>query len=152
MCHNELDHDRSDVYSPGAMGNDIRISRISDMNCKVICGAANNQLDIVDSAIAKQQLLDHKILYVPDTIANAGGVFRSAGVILKSRDEQESFKMITTIYDRTLNILDMASEHRISPADVCTEIGQAIKGKPNRFKMKLDGLSGVKAGNNTYKI
>ena len=98
------------------------------------------------------QLLDHKILYVPDTIANAGGVFRSAGVILKSRDEQESFKMITTIYDRTLNILDMASEHRISPADVCTEIGQAIKGKPNRFKMKLDGLSGVKAGNNTYKI
>tara|TARA_B100000676_G_C18056643_1_gene834861 strand:- start:232 stop:1383 length:1152 start_codon:yes stop_codon:yes gene_type:complete len=150
--HNEIHKKEVDVYSPCAMGNDIRISRISDMNCKVICGAANNQLDIVDSAIAKQQLLDHKILYVPDTIANAGGVFRSAGVILKSRDEQESFKMITTIYDRTLNILDMASEHRISPADVCTEIGQAIKGKPNRFKMKLDGLSGVKAGNNTYKI
>ena len=150
--HNEIHKKEVDVYSPCAMGNDIRISRISDMKCKVICGAANNQLDIVDSAIAKQQLLDHKILYVPDTIANAGGVFRSAGVILKSRDEQESFKMITTIYDRTLNILDMASEHRISPADVCTEIGQAIKGKPNRFKMKLDGLSGVKAGNNTYKI
>ena len=150
--HNEIHKKEVDVYSPCAMGNDIRISRISQMNCKVICGAANNQLDIVDSAIAKQQLLDHKILYVPDTIANAGGVFRSAGVILKSRDEQESFKLITTIYDRTLNILDMASEHRISPADVCTEIGQAIKGKPNRFKMKLDGLSGVKAGNNTYKI
>ena len=150
--HNEIHKKEVDVYSPCAMGNDIRISRISDMNCKVICGAANNQLDIVDSAIAKQQLLDHKILYVPDTIANAGGVFRSAGVILKSRDEQESFKMITTIYDRTLSILDMASEHRISPADVCTEIGQAINGKPNRYKLSLDGLSGVKSGNNTYRI
>jgi len=150
--HNEIHKKEVDVYSPCAMGNDIRISRISHMNCKIICGAANNQLDINDPSIAKQQLLDHNILYIPDTIANAGGVFRSAGVILKSRDEQESFKLITTIYDRTLNILDMASEHRISPADVCTEIGQAIKGKPNRFKMKLDGLAGVKAGNNTYKI
>lgn len=150
--HNEIHKKEVDVYSPCAMGNDIRITRISDMKCKIICGAANNQLDIIDSTIAKRQLIDHKILYVPDTIANAGGVFRSAGTILKSRNEQESFKMITTIYDRTLSILDMASEHRISPADVCTEIGQAIKGKQNRFKQQLDGLTGVKAGNNTYKI
>jgi len=150
--HNEIHKKEVDVYSPCAMGNDIRITRISQMNCKIICGAANNQLDIIDPAIAKRQLFDHKILYIPDTIANAGGVFRSAGTVLKSRDEQESFKMITTIYDRTLSILNMASEHRISPADVCLEIGQAIKGKPNRFKQQLDGLTGVKAGNNTYKI
>tara|TARA_B100000963_G_C22625963_1_gene672391 strand:- start:477 stop:1628 length:1152 start_codon:yes stop_codon:yes gene_type:complete len=141
-----------DVYSPCALGNDIRISRISDMNCKIICGAANNQLDIADTNIAKQQLLDQKIAYVPDTLANVGGVFRSAGVILKSRDERESFELIKTVYDRTLSILDMASTHRISPADVCTEIGQAITGKPNRFKMKLDGLSGVIIGDNTYRI
>tara|TARA_B100001027_G_C16254129_1_gene326030 strand:+ start:119 stop:1270 length:1152 start_codon:yes stop_codon:yes gene_type:complete len=150
--HNEIHTKEVDVYSPCAMGNDLRISRISHMNCKVICGAANNQLDIVDPAIAKSQLMDNNILYVPDTIANAGGVFRSAGAILKSRNEDESFKLITTIYDRTLSILDMASEHRISPADVCTEIGQAILGKSNRFKMSVDGLTGVKSGNNTYKI
>tara|TARA_B100001248_G_scaffold22241_2_gene14857 strand:- start:20133 stop:21284 length:1152 start_codon:yes stop_codon:yes gene_type:complete len=150
--HEEIHKKEVDVYSPCAMGNDIRISRISEMNCKIICGAANNQLDIVDPAIAKQQLLDHKILYVPDTIANAGGVFRSAGAILKSRNEQESFQLIETIYDRTLNILDTASEHRVSPADICTEIGQAITGKSNRFKMEVSGLTGVKAGNNTYKI
>ncbi len=150
--HNEIHTKEVDVYSPCAMGNDLRISRISHMNCKVICGAANNQLDIVDPEIAKSQLMDNNILYVPDTIANAGGVFRSAGAILKSRNEDESFKLITTIYDRTLSILDMASEHRISPADVCTEIGQAILGKSNRFKMSVDGLTGVKSGNNTYKI
>jgi len=141
-----------DVYSPCALGNDIKIKRIPDLNCKIICGAANNQLDIVDPENAKKQLLEKKITYVPDTIANVGGVFRSAGVILKSRDEQESFKLIKTVYDRTLNILDMASTHRISPADVCTEIGQAIVGKPNRFKMQLDGLAGVTSGNNTYRI
>ena len=148
----EIHKQEVDVYSPCALGNDIKISKISDMSCKIICGAANNQLDIIDTAIAKQQLLDKKITYVPDTIANVGGVFRSAGVILKSREESESFELIKTVYDRTLNILDMASTHRISPADVCTEIGQAIVGKPNRFKMQIDGLSGVITGDNTYRI
>tara|TARA_B100001057_G_scaffold482744_1_gene558575 strand:+ start:320 stop:1471 length:1152 start_codon:yes stop_codon:yes gene_type:complete len=149
---NEIHKMDVDVYCPCALGNDIRISRIPDMNCKIICGAANNQLDIIDTDVAKKQLLDQKISYVPDTLANVGGVFRSAGVILKSRDERESFELIKTVYDRTLSILDIASTHRISPADVCTEIGQAITGKPNRFKMKLDGLSGVITGDNTYRI
>tara|TARA_B100001057_G_scaffold487107_1_gene569315 strand:- start:540 stop:1691 length:1152 start_codon:yes stop_codon:yes gene_type:complete len=148
----EIYKQKVDIYSPCALGNDIRISRISDMNCKIICGAANNQLDIVDTFIAKQQLLDRKITYVPDTLANVGGVFRSAGVILKSRDEAESFELIKTVQERTIKILDIASEHRVSPADVCTEIGQSINGKPNRYKMSLDGLSGVKSGNNTYRI
>ena len=34
------------------------------MKCKIICGAAINQLDIIDTAIAKRQLIE-KILYVP---------------------------------------------------------------------------------------
>jgi leucine dehydrogenase len=141
-----------DIYSPCALGNDIKIARISEMKCKIICGAANNQLDIIDTAIAKRQLLDQKITYVPDTLANVGGVFRSAGVILKSRDEQESFQMIETVHDRTIKILGFATQANINPADVCNEIGQAINGKPNRFKMDLNGISGVRFGNNTYRI
>jgi len=46
------------------------------------------------------------ILYIPDNLANVGGVFRSAGTILKSRDETESFKLITTTHPRTLKILN----------------------------------------------
>jgi len=152
MSTDEIHKQQVDVYSPCALGNDIKTSTIPEMNCKIICGAANNQLDAVDPQHAKQLLIDQKITYVPDTLANAGGVFRSAGVILKSRDEEESFKLIETIYDRTIKILDIASENRISPADVCSEIGQAIDGKPNRFKMSMDGISGVRTGNNTYRI
>tara|TARA_B100001094_G_scaffold331028_1_gene398009 strand:+ start:2769 stop:3920 length:1152 start_codon:yes stop_codon:yes gene_type:complete len=141
-----------DVYSPCALGNDIKLSKIPDMKCKIICGAANNQLDIVDTGLAKKQLLDSKITYVPDTLANVGGVFRSAGVILNSRNEEESFKLIQTVRDRTIKILEFATQANINPADVCTEIGQAITGKPNRFKMGLSGISGVRSGNNTYRI
>ena len=149
---NEIHKKEVDVYSPCALGNDIRLTRIPELNCKIICGAANNQLDVVDPITAREQLLKKNILYIPDSLANVGGVFRSAGVILKARDENESFQMIKTNYDRTLKIIDMASEHRISPAEVCDEIGKVIDGGTNRFKMELDGLSGVVSGNNTYNI
>ena len=51
-----------------------------------------------------------------------------------------------------MKILGFATQANINPADVCNEIGQAINGKPNRFKMDLDGISGVRFGNNTYRI
>lgn len=148
----EIHKQSVDVYSPCALGNDIKISKIDELNCKIICGAANNQLDVLDTDQAIEKLIQKNIIYVPDTLANVGGVFRSAGVILKSRDEQESFQLIQTVYDRTIKILDLANQYRMSPAQVCSEIGQAINGHPNRFKMQLDGLSGVLAGNNTYRI
>lgn len=126
--HTQIHKEKMDVYSPCALGNDIRLSRIKDLKCEIICGAANNQLDIADPEEAKRQLTENNILYVPDTLANAGGVFRSAGIILNTRNEQESFKLIKTIYDRTLNILNIASERGISPADVCKQIGQNVTG------------------------
>ena len=141
-----------DIYSPCALGNDIKSTTIPEMKCKIICGAANNQLDLVDPETAKKLLLDQQITYVPDTLANVGGVFRSAGVILKSRNEEESFQLIQTVHDRTIKILGFATQANINPADVCSEIGQAINGKPNRFKMDLDGISGVRSGFNTYRI
>ena len=138
--HDEIHKEEVDIYSPCALGNDIRLSRIKELKCKIICGAANNQLDITDPEEANRQLVAKDILYIPDTLANAGGVFRSAGIILKTRDEQDSFKLIKTFYDRTLNIINIAEENKISPADVCKQIGQGITGKPNKFKIMLDSL------------
>ena len=138
--HDEIHKEEVDIYSPCALGNDIRLSRIKELKCKIICGAANNQLDITDPEEANRQLVANDILYIPDTLANAGGVFRSAGIILKTRDEQDSFKLIKTFYDRTLNIINIAEENKISPADVCKQIGQGITGKPNKFKIILDSL------------
>ena len=138
--HDEIHKEEVDIYSPCALGNDIRLSRIKELKCKIICGAANNQLDISDPNEANRQLVENNILYIPDTLANAGGVFRSAGIILKTRDEQDSFKLIKTFYDRTLNILNIAEENEISPADVCKQISQNNTGQPNKFKIKLDSL------------
>tara|TARA_Y100000591_G_C21851854_1_gene712240 strand:+ start:3405 stop:4565 length:1161 start_codon:yes stop_codon:yes gene_type:complete len=146
-----LHKEELDVYSPCALGNDIRLHMVPDLNCKIICGAANNQLDVLEPQRTIDELIKKDILYIPDNLANVGGVFRSAGTILKSRDETESFKLISTSYPRTLHILKMAENYKVTPNDICEEMGLAASGEgQNRFKLNLGGLGDVKFGNNTF--
>ena len=60
-----------DIYAPCAMGGDFNQKNIKDLRCKIICGGANNQLENneVGSGIHKLG-----ITYVPDYLANAGGM------------------------------------------------------------------------------
>ena len=146
-----LHKEELDIYSPCALGNDIKLHMIENMNCKIICGAANNQIDLNDPERTLEELSKKDILYIPDNLANVGGVFRSAGTILKSRDEQESFQLIATTYPRTLHILKIAENYKVTPNDVCQEMGLAASGEAkNRFKLNVAGLGDVQFGNNTY--
>lgn len=60
-----------DIYSPCALGNEFTTDNIKRIKTKIICGSANNQLssDKID-----QWFHDHNILYIPDFVANAGGL------------------------------------------------------------------------------
>jgi len=60
-----------DVYSPCALGGDINENNVKELNCKIICGAANNQL--VNREIG-WDIYKKGIVYVPDYLANAGGL------------------------------------------------------------------------------
>jgi len=60
-----------DVYAPCALGNEFTEKNIQQINAKIICGAANNQLS--NTAIGNE-MFKKGILYVPDYIANAGGL------------------------------------------------------------------------------
>jgi leucine dehydrogenase len=60
-----------DVYAPCALGGAINESSINQLGAKIVAGAANNQLahESLDKA-----LFDKGICYVPDYVANAGGI------------------------------------------------------------------------------
>ncbi|HYH61722.1 MAG TPA: Glu/Leu/Phe/Val dehydrogenase dimerization domain-containing protein [Solirubrobacterales bacterium] len=60
-----------DVISPCAVGGAIHDGNVDHLRCRVICGAANNQL--ADEGLATN-LHARGILYAPDFIANAGGL------------------------------------------------------------------------------
>lgn len=62
---------KCDIYSPCALGNEFNEKTIGEMETKIVCGAANNQLE---NEIAGQLLFDSKVTYVPDYIANSGGL------------------------------------------------------------------------------
>ena len=68
-----------DVFAPCAIGQTVNHQTIPQLKCKVVCGAANNQLP--DSSV--YELLRQKnIVYCPDFAVNAGGVI-SVGAELR---------------------------------------------------------------------
>jgi leucine dehydrogenase len=60
-----------DVFSPCALGAVIRPETIGQLGCRVIAGAANNQL--ADASMG-DELQGRGIVYAPDFAINAGGV------------------------------------------------------------------------------
>lgn len=64
-----------DIFSPCALGGVLDDERIPELNCAAVVGAANNQLARPENGA---QLRDAGIVYIPDYIANAGGVINIA--------------------------------------------------------------------------
>ena len=81
MASPETAHVGVEVYMPCAIGGIVNERTIGEMNKgTIICGAANNQLD-TDEATAFMS--SRGITYVPDYLANAGGV-----IIVSTRNDE----------------------------------------------------------------
>ena len=65
-----------DVFAPCALGATVNAKTLPRLKCKVIAGAANNQLE--DDKIAAPMIQDKGILYAPDYVINAGGLINVA--------------------------------------------------------------------------
>lgn len=61
----------SAIYAPCAFGREVRLDNFDRFQAKIICGGANNQLE--NESLATQ-LMKRGVLYVPDYLANAGGL------------------------------------------------------------------------------
>ncbi len=62
-----------DVLSPNALSATVSEATLPSLSCRVVAGAANNQLAAPELAEA---LADAGILYAPDFVINAGGVIQ----------------------------------------------------------------------------
>ena len=67
----EIFSEECDILAPCARGGAINKKTIACLKCKIVAGAANNQLQ--DSSDG-QLLMDKGILYAPDYVINAGGL------------------------------------------------------------------------------
>lgn len=61
----------ADILSPNALGAGLNIRSIPELRCRLVCGAANNQLATLEDG---QRLMARGIAYAPDYVVNAGGI------------------------------------------------------------------------------
>lgn len=102
-----------DVYAPCALGASLNPSTIPKLRCSVVAGAANNQL--LDEARDGQALHDRGILYVPDFVANAGGIINisleKTGVYCHDR----AMMLTGNIYDTVTHLFATCDCDRVLP-------------------------------------
>jgi leucine dehydrogenase len=64
-----------EILSPCALGGVINDETVPQLRCEMICGSANNQLENDEASLLLQA---RDIDYVPDFVANAGGIIAIA--------------------------------------------------------------------------
>jgi leucine dehydrogenase len=101
-----------DIFAPCAMGAVIRDDTIPSLRCRVVAGAANNQLATPEHG---EQLRELGILYAPDFIINAGGLINVADE-LRGYDRERAMRQVETVYRNLRAIFQMANEEGTSTA------------------------------------
>jgi leucine dehydrogenase len=99
----------ADVYSPCALGGTVNAQTLPRLKCKIICGAANNQLatDEVGDAVEKRG-----ILYAPDYAVNAGGLM-NVSLEIDGYNRERAMRMMRTIYYNLGKIFQIAQRDKI---------------------------------------
>ncbi|MFI1912705.1 Glu/Leu/Phe/Val dehydrogenase [Nocardia sp. NPDC020380] len=98
-----------DVYAPCALGGTLTAASAEAIEAKLVCGAANNQLA---NPAVEQALTERGITWVPDFVANAGGLIQVAGE-LKGADRATVEGDVRGIFDRCRDIITAAKAEGI---------------------------------------
>ncbi len=120
----EIYHQMCDIYAPCALGATINDHSIELLQCKIVAGCANNQLQ---EARHGEILRQKGILYVPDYVINAGGIIN---VYMEMRpqgyDQDQSTAKVMEIYDTLLNIFQRADAEQQATNTVADLMAQEI--------------------------
>lgn len=113
-----------DVYCPCALGDEFTKATIPQLRCKMICGGANNQL----SSLEAGELLHRKnILYIPDYLANAGGLINVVSELEKNGYNKEQVEArVKNIEKTTKKILELSQISKKSTNRVTDDLAMKM--------------------------
>jgi leucine dehydrogenase len=120
-----------DIFAPCALGGVINDDTISTFKCKIIAGAANNQLARDEHG---EKLRDLGILYAPDFVINSGGLINVEDE-LRGYDRDRAMKRVEGIYKELQHIFTMARERNLSTARAAAEHAEARIRKIGRIRL-----------------
>ncbi|MES2567668.1 MAG: Glu/Leu/Phe/Val dehydrogenase dimerization domain-containing protein [Bacteroidota bacterium] len=110
-----------DIYAPCALGATVNDDTLSKLKCKVICGAANNQL--ADEKKHGEMVLSKGILYAPDFVVNAGGII-NVFYELEGYNRERAMTHAEKIYGTTWNIIQTAKAQNIPTYAAANKIAE----------------------------
>ena len=111
-----------DIISPCALGGVINLEFLEKTNCKIIAGAANNQLS--DEVQVPDIIKKKNILYVPDFLINAGGIISVYHEQINDLDPKKVMEMTESIYGKVEQVLSYAEENSLSTHSAAINLAQ----------------------------
>jgi leucine dehydrogenase len=113
---------KCDVFAPCALGGILNAGTIPHIQARLICGAANNQLDTIEDAMRLQA---RGIAYAPDFITNAGGICSVASEILNIGDPAWVKGKITTLGETLRDVLAQSADGGETTAVIAERMAQS---------------------------
>jgi glutamate dehydrogenase/leucine dehydrogenase len=109
-----------DILSPCALGGSLTAEVVPKLRCRVICGAANNQL--AHPGVAGL-LAEREILWAPDYVVNAGGIVNIYEEF-DGYDPVRAEREVRRIRETTRLVLERARSEATTPAAAADAIAE----------------------------
>jgi leucine dehydrogenase len=109
-----------DIFAPCAYGGAISNDTLPRLRCKIVAGAANNQIASPDVA---EKLLAAGITYAPDYAINAGGLINVAQEVI-GYDREAARAKSSLIYETIRGILERARREHRMPGEVADKMAE----------------------------
>lgn len=107
-----------DIFAPCALGAVINQESVELLKCKIVAGAANNQLDVIERC---DDLRNRDILYAPDYVINAGGLM-NVYQELEGYSRERAERMTRGIYYNLMKIFKIADQESITTAKAANQM------------------------------
>jgi leucine dehydrogenase len=120
-----------EIFAPCAMGAVIRDDTLPNLRCKIVAGAANNQLERPEHGAALAEL---GILYAPDYVINAGGLMNVADELL-GYDRERAMKRVEGIYRTLREVFRVARVEGLTPAEAADRLAEDRMREVSRVRL-----------------
>lgn len=126
----EIHRQKVDMYAPCALGGDINPHSVKELRCAAIVGTANNQLSSPDVG---DWLYRSGILYVPDYVANAGGLINVVDELETGGYKKDRvLKRVADIKKTVKKIISRAKKDRTATNRIADRMAEEIFKNPLR--------------------
>ena len=101
-----------DIYAPCALGATLNDDTIAQLNCTIVAGGANNQLD--DEVRHGNMLKEQGIIYAPDFLINSGGITNVYYEMQGNYNKARVMSQTERIYEVCLEVIEYAEKNDVT--------------------------------------